>query len=83
MTMSQLAWTLSNRVGRMVSDATGVSGMFAVDLAWNGTDAASLARTLADAGLDLEPAMGPVDVLVIDRASRPARSDARPLDAHS
>jgi uncharacterized protein (TIGR03435 family) len=85
-TMSQLATTLSNRVGRIVVDRTGLQGAFDFDLTWtpeqtgainNPTtpgirDAPSVFTALQEQlGLKLEAARAPVDVLVIDHAERP------------
>jgi uncharacterized protein (TIGR03435 family) len=86
-TMSQLATTLSNRVGRVVVDQTGLQGGFDFDLTWtpeqtgstntpaatDNSNAPSVFTALREQlGLKLEVERGPVDVLVIDHAAQPA-----------
>jgi hypothetical protein len=64
--MQWLASTLSTvrSVGRPVSDETGLAGRYDFEL----PRVADLESRL---GLRLEPRRGPVDVLVVDRISRP------------
>lgn len=80
-TMSRLAAELSF-VGRPVVDRSELPGAFEVDLKWTPDTAAAGAPVdglpsiftaiQEQLGLRLEPAMGPVDVLVIEGAQRPA-----------
>lgn len=91
-----LAASLSNTVSRIVVDRTELNGGFDVDLTWNPADvprAVNGAPTDLDQGsiftsvqeqlgLKLQPARGPVDVLVIDGAATPADDaggQARPI----
>jgi uncharacterized protein (TIGR03435 family) len=63
--------------GRPVVDRTGLTGRFDFTLAWtpegsNDTDAPSIFTAVQEQlGLKLQPARGPVDVLVVDGAERP------------
>jgi uncharacterized protein (TIGR03435 family) len=63
--------------GRPVVDRTGLSGRFDFTLTWApegsaDTDAPSIFTAVQEQlGLKLEPARGPVDVLVVDSAQRP------------
>jgi uncharacterized protein (TIGR03435 family) len=63
--------------GRPVVDRTGLTGRFDFTLTWapagsNDTEAPSIFTAVQEQlGLKLEPARGPVDVLVIDSAERP------------
>jgi uncharacterized protein (TIGR03435 family) len=84
-TMAQLARALAPaRLDRIVTDSTGLSGLYDVDLEWGVNSAAPIPPAPAsnDApsiftavqeqlGLKLEPRRGPVDVLVIDRIEPP------------
>jgi uncharacterized protein (TIGR03435 family) len=70
MTMAQLAEVLSPSVERDVRDQTGLGGTFTLKLEW--TDDLSIFTAIQEQlGLKLEPARGPVDVLVVDRAEPP------------
>jgi uncharacterized protein (TIGR03435 family) len=84
-TMDALASTLSNQVGRVVVDRTGLGGQFDLNFEWElpltGTsdglqpsaDGASIFTALQEQlGLKLESARGPVDVLVIDSVQQPS-----------
>lgn len=83
-TMPAFGNVLSYEVDRPVVDATGLGGAFDLDLTYTpdlraaaGAPPASSAPSLFTAleeqlGLKLEAARGPVDVVVIDRAERPA-----------
>jgi uncharacterized protein (TIGR03435 family) len=83
-TMRQLANLLGSAAGRPVTDRTGLSDTYDVDLKWTpagfaGGAGGDVARDGPDVftaiqeqlGLKLEPSRGPVDVLVIDRVERP------------
>jgi uncharacterized protein (TIGR03435 family) len=70
MTMAQLAEMLSAPAGRDVEDKSGLLGNFDLTLDW--TDDLSIFTALQEQlGLKLEPARGPVDVIVVDRAEPP------------
>ena len=78
--MSQLATTLTGPMSRMVLDRTGLSGVFnfTLDFVPDGSpiDASQNLPSLQTAlheqlGLKLEPARGPVEMLVIDSMERP------------
>ncbi len=84
MSMSRLASLIGSAVRRRVTDRTGLSGTYDVELRWNpvGLAAAPPADATSDSpdiftavreqlGLSLESSRGPVDVLVIDRVERP------------
>jgi len=80
-TMARLAAELSF-VGRPVVDRTELPGAFELDLTWTPDPVGAGApidgppsiftATQEQLGLKLEPAMGPVDVVVIESAQRPA-----------
>ena len=72
-TMSQVAGRLSQAVGRVVIDKTGLTGAFDLDLQFAPEpDDPSLFTALQEQlGLKLESTKGQVDVLVIDRVERP------------
>jgi uncharacterized protein (TIGR03435 family) len=87
MTLSQFANLLSPRVERPVQDRTGLEGNFYVDLQWRqepasvGSPDAGLpdrlptsifTALLEQLGLKLESIKGSLEILVIDRAERPA-----------
>jgi len=78
---------LANQIGRAVTDKTGIEGNFDFTLDWSTDDASALAAGDSTAprqfpplflaiqeqlGLRLEQQKGPVEVLVVDRAERPA-----------
>jgi uncharacterized protein (TIGR03435 family) len=84
--ITDLARGLESIVGRRVVDATGLTGNFDITLMWTptpgldvqpnaptgGADTVSLfAAVQEQLGLKLEPARGPVDVVVIDSVERP------------
>jgi len=81
-TMTRLASELSF-VGRQVMDRTELPGAFEVNLQWT-PEAAGAGAPATDnlpsiftamqeqLGLKLEPATGPIDVLVIKRAEKPS-----------
>ncbi|MFZ0338625.1 MAG: TIGR03435 family protein [Terracidiphilus sp.] len=76
--VSTLAEQLSMIVGRDVVDKTGITGRYNLKLQWTPDDDAadsgpSLFTALEEQlGLKLEPAKGPVQVLVIDHAEMPS-----------
>jgi uncharacterized protein (TIGR03435 family) len=82
--MAELASQLSSYLGRHVVDRTGLTGQYAINLSFApvdpsvaGGDAArdsapSIFVALQEqAGLKLESARGPVEILVVDHAERP------------
>ena len=79
--MTQVAQVLTGNVDRMVIDRTGLSGVYDLELAWTPDgpaadvvtrDAPGLFTALVEQlALKLEPAVGPVDVLVINSIERP------------
>lgn len=84
-TMPLLAQELAQYAGRVIIDKSGITGRFDVDLRWqpddappmrlNGEEVAlpSLFTALQEQlGLRLEPAKGPVEVLVIDDVHQPS-----------
>lgn len=76
--MTLIAAMLSSSVGRPVIDKTGLRETYYFDLTWAGDTAPesplpSLPAALREQfGLELKPDTGPVEVLVIDRAEKPA-----------
>jgi uncharacterized protein (TIGR03435 family) len=77
--MSGLASVLSSRVGRQVTDKTGLTGFYNFTLTWAPDDATgtengpSIFNALEEQlGLKLEPAKGLVEMLVIDTVERPS-----------
>jgi uncharacterized protein (TIGR03435 family) len=83
-TMTQLAAELPSATeGRHVVDRTGLAGAFDVNVTWNAdalnpavesvnTAPSIFAAIQEQLGLRLEPITAPIDVIVIDRAERPA-----------
>ena len=75
-----LAEFLSQVTGRLVVDASGITGSFDIDLRWSpegqplgDTDLPSIFTALQEqAGLRLEPRRAPLKMLVIDSIARPA-----------
>ena len=87
-TMDALAFTLSNQVGRVVLDRTGLSGQFDLNFEWalplagaadssqSFADGASIFTALQEQlGLKLESTRGPVEVLVIDSVEQPTSDE--------
>jgi uncharacterized protein (TIGR03435 family) len=86
--MPSLAGFLSQpvaRVGRPVLDKTGLTSTYDFPLNWSvysagqavaaggsPDDAPSIADALKDVGLKLQPATGPIDIIVIDHAEKPS-----------
>jgi uncharacterized protein (TIGR03435 family) len=74
-TTAVLVQSLSQQLGRQVVDKTGLKGHYNISLHWTeGTDKMEgLADALRDQlGLTLESSHGPVNVMVIDMAVKPA-----------
>ncbi len=83
--LTQLVASLGTAVDRLVVDRTGLSGLFDVDLRWSsggfragggntvaGDDGPSVFTAVQEQlHLKLDPARGPVDILVIESAQRP------------
>jgi uncharacterized protein (TIGR03435 family) len=69
-TMAQLADFLSAVADYGVVDRTGLQGVFEVDLEWSAENPLE-AAVQEQAGLKLEAKKLPVDVLIVDRVSRP------------
>ena len=79
--MAQLAQLLASNVDREVIDRTGLTGVYDLEVAWTPDDGVADVVTRDAPGLftaiveqlalKLEPAVGPVDVLVIDSIERP------------
>ena len=72
-----LAEELSKETGRNVVDKTGITGRYDLKLQWTPDDAADSGPSLFTAleeqlGLKLQPAKGPVQVLVIDHVEMPS-----------
>ena len=82
MQIDNLAFSLSNPVGRLIIDKTGLTGKYQVSLnwAWNdepgsGDTGPSIFTALQEQlGLKLEPAKAPIDVVVIDHIERPSEN---------
>jgi uncharacterized protein (TIGR03435 family) len=77
--MEGFAKSLKSFAGRQVVDHTGLTGKYDFTFKWNGNlndpDAPSLFTALEEQlGLKLEPARGPVQVLVIDHIERPSEN---------
>jgi uncharacterized protein (TIGR03435 family) len=87
-TLADLAGSLGNFVRRPVHDRTGLAGSFDVDLTFSmdggppgarppaadGHAPSIFAAVQEQLGLKLEPAVGPVTVLVVDRIQRPTEN---------
>lgn len=83
-TMNVLCDLLARVTGRVVVDKTGLDGRYKLSLKWTPEDVAAAGRNGPDAppdlftaiqeqlGLKLEPAKGPVPVLVIDKVTMPS-----------
>jgi uncharacterized protein (TIGR03435 family) len=85
--LDSLAYSLSNEVGRLIVNKTGLNGKYTIDLKWQpdsmaagsspaGNDALPDLFTALEEqlGLKLEPAKGPVDVYVIDHVEKPSEN---------
>jgi uncharacterized protein (TIGR03435 family) len=81
LSMTRLAGELTGWIGRRVADRTGLSGNFQIELEWApglsaDAPAADTRPSIFTAvreqlGLRLEPAVGPVDVVVVESIERP------------
>ena len=81
-TMPLLAQELARDAGRVIIDKTGIPGRFDIDLHWQPDDAPPNSNDATyppfftaiqeQLGLRLQPAKGPVEVLVIDAVSEPS-----------
>jgi uncharacterized protein (TIGR03435 family) len=74
---SLLARSLSQRMGKAVIDRTGITGEYDFTLEWvdDNQEGPSLFTALQEQlGLKLESAKGPVEMLVIDRVSKPTEN---------
>jgi uncharacterized protein (TIGR03435 family) len=80
MPIASLIGSLSNQVGRMIIDKTGLTGNYEVNLTFSWNDqpddaTPSIFTALQDQlGLKLEPAKAPVDLVVIDHIERPSEN---------
>ncbi|MGH9598314.1 MAG: TIGR03435 family protein [Terracidiphilus sp.] len=78
--IESLAFSLSNNVGRIVVDKTGLTGKYDFTLKWTPDDqqesadsGPSIFAALEEQlGLKLVPAKGPVDTIVVDRIEKPS-----------
>jgi uncharacterized protein (TIGR03435 family) len=75
--MSQLAVRLSGSLGRPVLDQTGLQGSFDFNYETGNDDSdasptASIFTSLRAIGLDLKPAKGPVEFIIIDSVEKPS-----------
>ncbi len=75
--LANLVTALTAYLGVPVEDRTGLGGVYSFVLAWDHQDAsdsdsAMIAAVRSQLGLNLERGKGPVQVLVIDSAERPA-----------
>ncbi len=77
MPLSSLVAALAAYLQTPVDDKTGLTGLYSFVLEWHhddpaDSDPAMIAALRSQLGLDLEKVKGPVSVLVIDSAERPA-----------
>jgi uncharacterized protein (TIGR03435 family) len=79
MSIDNLVMNLSNTVGRMVVNQTGLAGTYDFTLEWapEGADASDPRPSIFTAleeqmGLKLKPAQGPVDAIAVDSIERPS-----------
>ena len=79
-TIATLARVLSDRLGRPVSDQTGLKGFYDFTLTWAAEDSPdasgpSIFTAMQEQlGLKLDLSKAPVDLLVIDRAEKPSEN---------
>jgi len=76
--LAMLARTLGAVVGRVVTDQSGSTAKYDVELKWSAGDAAAASNDpeifsamREQLGLQLKPATGPIEMIVIDSAQRP------------
>jgi uncharacterized protein (TIGR03435 family) len=74
--IGSLIFGMSDAVGRVVIDKTGLTGEYEIDLAWTPDNEPEFGPSIFTAlqeqlGLKLEPAKAPIDVVVIDHIERP------------
>lgn len=76
--IESLARTLGPVVGRIVTDRSGLAGKYDIDLKWSAGDATAtsdapdiFSAVREQLGLQLKPATGPVEMVVIDSVERP------------
>ena len=82
MTMDAFAENLSNVLGRVVQNRTGLSGRYSLDLRWapdvdqlTDSNLPSIFSAIKEQlGLKLEPKKGPVPILIVDRVQRPSEN---------
>jgi len=82
MQLTSLAYSLSNTVGRIIVDKTGLTGKYEIDLKWSpqenpGSDDSgpSIFTALQEQlGLKLEPTKAPVESIVIEHVERPTEN---------
>jgi uncharacterized protein (TIGR03435 family) len=72
-TMAEFGASVSRYAERRVFDQTGLDGKYDVQLQWS-EDLSIFTALQEQLGLRLEPATGPVDVLVIDHVERPTEN---------
>lgn len=70
-TMGDLAHLLGFNTGRLVLDKTGITGVYDITLNWTQNPPSSIFTAVSDQlGLELNPQMAPVEVLVVDHAEQ-------------
>lgn len=75
--VGSLAYSLSKTVGRVILDKTGLTALYDIDLNWSpdnepDTGPSIFTALQEQAGLKLEPAKAPLDVVVIDHIEHPS-----------
>jgi uncharacterized protein (TIGR03435 family) len=74
-TLQSVADSITNMAGRPIVDKTGLAGYYAFTLDFGGNDGPSIFTAFQEQlGLKLEPARGPLDVVVIDHIERPTEN---------